>query len=147
MMPTAARLIAALVLAATAWITSQMVKPYLPEGTDFGWFEYLNTGLGVVIGWITIGSRAGRGRSAAIGNGITAAVVVAFWAIFLQAFYEMLEQSMNRRYKGPTDAILDVFDMCWEFALHLAHLDVAGPLLLGGIAAGILSELASRVWR
>ncbi|MGH1353944.1 MAG: TrgA family protein [Thalassovita sp.] len=147
MMPTAARLIAALVLAATAWLTSQAVKPYLPEGTDFGWFDYLNVALAVVIGWIVIGRRAGRGLSASVGNGITAAAVLAFWAIFLQAANEMLRLSLNRRYDGPTDAILDVFDMCLEFGTHLIHLDVIGPLLIGGILAGVLSELANRVWR
>ena len=147
MMPTAARLIAALVLAATAWVTSQTVKPYLPEGIDFGWFDYLNVVLGLVIGWIVIGRRAGRGLSAAIGNGVTAAAVLAFWAIFLQASYEMLRQSMNRRYDGPTEAILDVFQMCLEYGLHLINLDVIGPLIVGGILAGILSELANRIWR
>jgi uncharacterized membrane-anchored protein YitT (DUF2179 family) len=147
MMPTAARLIAALVLAATAWFTSQLVKPYLPEGTNFGWFDYLNVALGVVIGWIVIGRRAGRGRSAAIGNGITASAVLAFWAVFLQASNEMLRQSLNRRYKGPTEAILDVFDMCLEFGAYVIKPDVLIALVVGGLLAGLLSELAGRVWR
>lgn len=147
MMPTAARLIAALVLAATAWFASQTVKPYLPEGTNFGWFDYLNVALGLVIGWIVIGRRAGRGQSAAVGNGLTAAAVLAFWAIFLQASNEMLRQSLNRRYDGPTEAILDVFEMCLEYGAHLINPDVIGPLLVGGILAGILAELANRIWR
>lgn len=147
MMPTAARLIAALVLAATAWVVSQTVKQYLPEGLDFGWFDYLNMALGLLVGWIVIGSRSGRGLSSAIGNGLTGAVILTFWGIFLQAANEMLQKSMNRRYDGPTEAILDIFEMCWEYVLHVVNPDVAGPLFLGGILAGILSELASRVWR
>ena len=147
MMPTAARLIAALILAATAWIASQTVKPYLPEGLNFGWFDQVNICWGLVIGWRVIGSRAGRGRSAAIGNGLTGAFVLMFWAILLQAMNEMLRMSLKGRYDGPTDAILDVFEMCWEYLLVLINPDVIGLVLIGGIIAGVTAELANRVWR
>jgi len=147
MMPTAARLIAALILAGTAWIASQTVKTHLPEGINFGWFDYLNVVLGLLCGWVVIGGRQGRGLAASVGNGITGVAAFAFWAIFLQAFYEMLRQSMRRHYRGPTEAVLDVFDLGFEYALHVINPDVILPLLIGGILAGVLSELGGRVWR
>ncbi|WP_319824081.1 TrgA family protein [Thalassovita sp.] len=147
MMPTAARLIAALVLAATAWAVSQTVKPYLPEGTQFGWFDYVNAGLGVIFGWRTVGARAGRGMSAAIGNGLTGMVVMVFWALFVQSAYKMVGNSLRRWYDGPVEALLDMFQIGFDWAQLLINPDVAGLLIVGGILAGVLSELASRVWR
>jgi hypothetical protein len=147
MMPTAARLIAALVLAGTAWIASQIIKVYLPEGTNFGWFDYLNTGLGLLCGWIVIGGRQGRGISAAIGNGVTGAAALVFWALLLQSSYEMLRKSMRRHYDGPTEAILDVFELGFEYALHVVNPTAIGPLVIGGILAGVLAELGGRMWR
>ncbi|MDF1804581.1 TrgA family protein [Thalassovita sp.] len=147
MMPTAARLIAALVLAATAWLVSQTIKTHLPEGTQFGWFDYVNVALGALVGWITIGGRSGRGMSAAVGNGLTGIFMLLLWAIFLQASNEMLRQALRRYYRGPVEALLDVFDIGMEYALIVVNLDVAVPLLVGGILAGILSELGGRHWR
>lgn len=147
MMPTAARLVAALILAATAWLVSQTVKPYLPEGLNFGWFDQVNLALGVVIGWVVIGGRSGRGMSAAVGNGLTGAATLVFWAIFLQASNEMLRQALRRHYRGPVEAVLDVFALSLDYARLVLHLDVAGLLILGGIVAGVLAERAGRVWR
>lgn len=147
MMPTAARLIAALVLAVTAWIVSQTVKTHLPDGINFGWFDYVNVAIGAVSGWIVIGRRAGLGILPAIGHGLTGVAVLVFWAIFLQSTNEMLRLSLRRHYKGPVEALLDIFQIGAEYTKVLPYLDVAGALVLGGLIAGILSELANRVWR
>lgn len=147
MMPTAARLIAALVLAATAWLVSQTIKPHLPEGTIFGWFDYVNVALGLLVGWITIGSRSGRGMPAAVSNGLTGAFLLVFWAIFLQASNEMLRQSLRRHYKGPVEALLDIGDLSIGYAKLVLNPDVLVPLLVGAVLAGILAEIAGRHWR
>lgn len=147
MMPTAARLIAALILAATAWFVSQTIKPYLPEGTIFGWFDYVNVAFGALVGWITIGGRQGRGIGPAIGHGLTGVFLLVFWAIFAQACNEMLRQALRRHYKGPMEALLDIFDLGLGYAKLLVHVDVAGPLLIGGILAGVLAEIGGRHWR
>jgi hypothetical protein len=147
MMPTAARLIAALVLAATAWFVSQTIKPHLPQGTIFGWFDYVNVALGVLCGWIVIGGRSGRGMSAAVGNGLTGVFMLVLWAIFLQASYLMLAQAMRRHYRGPLEALLDIFNIGVDYAKLLLNADVAAPLLVGGIAAGVLAEIGGRMWR
>lgn len=147
MMPTAARLIAALVLAATAWVVSQTIKPYLPEGTMFGWFDYVNVVLGVLCGWIVIGGRSGRGMSAAVGNGLTGVFMLVLWAIFVQACNEMLGLALRRHYRGPLEALLDIFNIGVDHAALLLNADVAIPLLIGGIMAGVLSEIGGRMWR
>ncbi|MGR1582837.1 TrgA family protein [Thalassobius sp. S69A] len=147
MMPTAARLVAAVILAATAWFVSQTVKPHLPEGTVFGWFDYVNVVLGVLVGWISIGGRSGRGLSAGLGNGLTGVFLLVLWVLFLQSCNEMLRQALRRYYKGPVEALLDILSIGIDYGKVLVHPDVTVPLLIGGVAAGVLSELAGRVWR
>ena len=60
-MPTAARLMAALCLAVVGLVVSEMVKPLMPESTDFGYFVQVNIVLGLGVGWFVMGRRAGRG--------------------------------------------------------------------------------------
>ena len=86
-MPTAARLVAAMSLALLAFIVSGQIMPLMPDGTDFGYFTYINMALGVLTGWIIMGKRVGRGTTAAINNGITGAVALLFWGLFVQGCY------------------------------------------------------------
>ncbi|SEQ83366.1 hypothetical protein SAMN04488092_11461 [Thalassovita taeanensis] len=147
MMPTAARLVAAVVLAALAWFVSDLIRPLMPEGLYFGWFNYVNAGLGLICGWRVIGARAGRGMSDAIGNGLTGGVVLVFWAIFLQSLNEMLRLSMRHAYKGPVDGLQDMFRIGFDYARVLLDPGVATSLVVGSIVVGILAELSNRIWR
>ena len=74
-MPDAARLVAALGLALIAFIVSGQIMPLMPEGMDFGYFTWVNVGIGILTGWVVMGKRAGRGTTAAINNGLGHAAV------------------------------------------------------------------------
>ena len=76
-MPTAARFVAALCLAVLAWVVSEQIKPLFDEDKAFGNFNLINFVIAVAVGWQVIGSRAGRGLSAAINNGLTGGT---FWS-------------------------------------------------------------------
>lgn len=144
---TAARLVAAILLAITGWLASRLIMPLMPEATAFGVFEYLNAALGAVVGWLVIGSRAGRGMSNAIGVGVTSAVVLVFWGLLLQSAREMFALANKRRYDGPVEAMVGVFEIGVEYLMIMATPAVLGTLLIGGILSAVLSERASRVWR
>ena len=77
-MPNGARLIAALSMALLALVASALIMPLMPEGTDFGYFTYVNMAIGVLTGWILMGRRAGGGLVPAINNGITGMAVMVF---------------------------------------------------------------------
>ncbi len=151
MMPDAARLTAAITLACVAFLLSGVVMPAFEEYRDaevnFGWFVYINVGLGLLVGWISMGSRAGRGVSAAITNGITGVFLLTLWALFLQACNEMTRLAMKNNYDGPFEAIAAVFQIGSEWGLVLLN----GPILLmmaiGAFVSGILTEYAWRTWR
>ena len=146
-MPSAANLVAGICLAIVAFIVSGMIPPLLPEGTNMGYFTLVNVVLGMVVGWKTIGSRMGRDTTTAITVGLTGAVVLVFWALFVQACNEMTRLAMRNRYDNAFEALIAIFELMTEWFLIMLTVPVLGTLAIGGIISGILAESAARRWR
>ncbi|MBK0328399.1 TrgA family protein [Rhodobacteraceae bacterium F11138] len=146
-MPNAARLVAATCLALLAFVVSGQVMDLMPAGTGFGYFTWVNVTLGVLVGWIVMGKRAGRGTTAAINNGLTGAVVLVFWALFVQGGYEMVRQALRNRFDSPLEAVLGIFRNGADFAAILIAPNVLAAIVIGGILAGLATEQAWRRWR
>lgn len=146
-MPTGARLVAALGMALLAFVVSGQVILLYPETTGFGWFTAINTGLGLLVGWRTMGPRAGQGAAVAITNGITGAVVLLFLALFVQAVNEMVRLAMARRYDGPMEAAVAVLEIGTDFFLSIATPEILVTLGVGGVIVGLVTEAAARRWR
>jgi hypothetical protein len=144
---TAPRLVAAILLAAVGFLASELIKPLMAAGTQFGWFSFLNAGLGAIAGWVVIGGRIGRGVSPAIGHGITGAAALLFWGLFLQSAYEMIQLSLRRRYDGPVEAFNDLLRIALEWGAMIATVPVLGLIFLGGMIAAVLAEISARYWR
>lgn len=146
-MPTAAKLIAALCLAALGYATSEVIKTTLPTSTVFGVFSYVNAGIGLVMGWIVVGNRAGRGMSAALSNGFTGTVGLVFWGLFVQGGNEMTRLALRNKYDGMFEAILAIFQNMVVYAEMMLDAKIILTLLCGAIITGFLSELGARYWR
>ncbi|MHA6261757.1 TrgA family protein [Arenibacterium sp. CAU 1754] len=146
-MPDAARLFAALGLAITAFIISGQIIPLMPEGLDFGYFTYVNMAIGAITGWIVMGKRAGRGVTAAINNGITGAVAMVFWGLFVQGCWEMFDLAMRNRYDGPFEAVMAIFQIAAGYGMTMFVPNIIITLAVGGVATGLATEYAWRNWR
>lgn len=146
-MPTAAKLVAALCLAALGFGVSELIKTLMPASTAFGIFSIINAGLGLVIGWIVVGNRAGRGQAAAVGNGITGVVALVFWGLFVQAVNEMVEEAMKHQYDGPVEAFAATFEIMVDFGEVLLNPTVLLALICGALVTGFFSEIAAGRWR
>lgn len=146
-MPDAARLLAALSLALIAFVVSGQVKPLMPEGTDFGYFTYVNMVIGALCGWIVMGKRAGKGVTAAINNGITGVVSMVLWALFVQGIVEMVRLAMRNRYGNPFEALGAIFQIAAEYGYMILVPNILITLLVGALIAGAITEFAWRNWR
>jgi len=149
-MPDAARLVAAICLGIVGFFLSGLVmEVYVREigEIDFGWFVYLNVALGVAVGWVSVGGRAGRGVSSALTNGLTGVFLLTLWGLFLQACNEMTRLAMKNRYDGPIEAIGAVFQIMAEWGLLLLYGPILGTMLVGAFVTGIFTEYAWRIWR
>ena len=146
-MPTAARLVAAICLGLLSWIVAQQVMARMTEISYFGQFPLVAIGLGLVVGWITLGGHTRPGPVAIINSGVTAVVVLAFWAVFVFGVYEMVRLSLNRRFHGLMDAIYGLIDVMIGYARVLAVPEILATLLVGGLIASALTRFADRTWR
>ncbi|MFU1479441.1 TrgA family protein [Roseovarius sp. C7] len=145
-LPTIARLTAALCLAALGWYGSELVRPTMPPETNFGWFNYVNAGIGLACGWKVIGSRLGTGYTDAISTGLTGVGAMLFWVIFTHSCNQMLGNALDRDYKGLMDALTGIFEIATEYVLYLLHLPLLAALVGGGIVIGLLAEALHRRW-
>lgn len=143
-MPTFARLVGAILLAALGAYVSTLAKPYLPEGEPAKMLIPVSAAVGVVIGWTFTGRQleGGKGRGAAVGLG--SALLLAFWVALLFAVEEMVDRSMRNSYGGsPTHAVQDVFNILIDYT-EVLQLDVILALGVGGIVLGVITAFVGR---
>lgn len=145
-MPSAGRFVGALFFACIAWFVSEMFKPLLPDGTNFGKFSEYNAALGAMVGWAMLGLRSHGSRNASISAGLTASAALVFWALFLYSVSEMLKLSLRKAYEGPVEALVGVFQLMIEHILLMATPEIIITLVVGGIVAGMVSGWAERRW-
>ena len=146
-MPTAARVVAAVLMALLGYFVSEQIKLVMPEGTGFGWFSTVNTVIGALCGWIITGSRAGRGYVSGINHGVTGVVALVFWGLFVQGANRMVEEALARRFDGPMEAFADIFQNIWDYMLFMADSRVIIPLIVGALVIGFLTEMAAKAWK
>lgn len=145
-MPTTGKGVAAIGMAVIAWYASEMFRPLMPDGTDFGWFNEVNVILGILAGWFVIGSRLNRGYSDGISAGLTGVAALVVWSLFLQSSNEMLRLALERRFDGPVRAIVAIFEIGVDFGSRLFHMPLMILLIAGGIVLGLVCEWVARRW-
>ncbi len=59
-MPTAPKIVAAVLFGFVAWFAASLVIPYLPPGTRIGWLVEVCAGIGALMGWTMSGRWPGR---------------------------------------------------------------------------------------
>lgn len=145
-MPTASKLAAALLFAVLGWITADLVKPLLEEGTPVGLFSPVAAGFGLLVGWVFVGRRIGSGQGGSVGIGLTGSVLLVFWVVLTFSGYEMTIRSMRLSYDGPIEALQGMFEQAVEYLWMAAVPNVIGALVIGGIVAGWLTGAVARRW-
>lgn len=146
MMPTMAKLVGALGLAATGAMTAQAIVPYLPTGTKTGGLVLVAASFGLLLGWRVIGPAGGApGRSAAAG--LRASFYLALWGLGFLGAVQMLHKALRMRYDGPSEALADILTQGVEIGYASMQVDVLATLFLGGAITAILAAWAGRRWR
>ena len=145
-MPTAPKLVAAIIFGFVAWFASNLIIPYLPDGTRIAWFREGSAAIGALAGWAVSGARAGDGIRAGLGYGLTSVALTVFWGLVAFATEEMLDRSLNVRYDGPIEAITGMVQLVIDFAVLIAQPDVIVWLVAGALFGGVLTEMSARKW-
>ncbi|THD82405.1 TrgA family protein [Aliigemmobacter aestuarii] len=145
-MPTAAKLVSAVMFAAIAWLAAEALKPGLPEGMSPGFLSEVMVGIGLLSGWLVMGRLVGSGYGPAISSGVQTAATFTFFGVLGFAFYEMILRSTKLRYDGPFEAIQGMMELMWEYAGLLVRMEVLVILVVGSVIAGVVAEWVGRRW-
>ncbi|GFE66658.1 TrgA family protein [Litoreibacter roseus] len=145
-MPTAAKIIAALIFGVTGYLTAQSVIPLLPEGMPVNWLFPVSVLIPVVCGWRVMGNLVGKNYAVAINSGIYTVVVCLFYVLLTFSISEMIKRSVGLRYDGPMEAIVGMFGIFVEYALLLAASGPLTYLIAGAVIGGIAAEWTNRRW-
>ncbi|MEM6824503.1 MAG: TrgA family protein [Pseudomonadota bacterium] len=146
-MPTAAKLIGAVLFAALAYYVSDLVKVYLPlEGAGATLLSPVNAFFGAVMGWRIMGRHAGQGFMPAMGFGLTTIFAITFWALLIWSAYEMIKRAVRGRYDGPVEALLALSDLMLENAFLIVEAPVVAAAVIGSLLVALVTEFFARRW-
>lgn len=143
-MPTAGRLAGAIVFALFGWYIAGIAAPFFPEGRPPAALIPVSAFIGLLIGWMFVGTRAGNGYNAAIGIGLTAALLWSFWVLFLISFRQMIRNAMRRLYDGPMEALVDTFNLMMEQAIDFIDVQLIASVVIGGVVCAWITEYFGR---
>lgn len=146
-MPTAARFIAAICLAVVGFLASERIKQIYPFEIAFGNFSLVNLGLGLLVGWIFLGARAGRGYMPAINNGLTSVATLVVWGLLVQSVYKMWNDALKGKFGGFMDSILAVFSNALQFGAIMLEQQLIITLVVGAVVSGLITEFIGRRFR
>ena len=145
-MPTAAKLISAIILAAIGWMCGEMVKPLMPEGSELSSLSPTCAAVGLIVGWFYLGPRADRDMGSVGANAGTTIFVQVFLTLFVFSFSEMLTNSLRKRYDGPVEATLDIFVISGETVMEFTTAEIVATVIIGGLIASKFAHFAARKW-
>lgn len=145
-MPTAARIIAAVMFALIGYLVAGTVRPQLPEGMPTNYLIPVSTIVPAICAWRVIGRLIGRGSVNAINTGVYGIVCAIFFCLLAFAIGEMLKLSMRLQYDGPMEAITGMFQIFLEYGQLLLTPQGLGTLLIGGAVTGLVAEWSHHRW-
>ena len=145
-MPTAAKMVAAVLFALRGVVAVQVFIPLLPEATPVIGLMPSVIIIGLLCGWLLMGRVAGGGYGAAMGNGVSTGVAVTFWMVALWAGVEMVDRSTKMRYDGPMEAVLGMLGLMVDYGAMMLNGPFIGLVVIGSAVAGLATEAASRRW-
>ena len=140
-MPTAAKLVGALLFALLGYVASELALPLLEGLWVARWTPEINAGIGAFIGWSFAGPRAGGGLVEGMSNGLTATLIGLATVLVTHGLLFALRASMRGRYRDPVDVIEAAVDFSLQGAQRLIAPQQVMVLVLGGICIGLLLEL------
>jgi len=145
-MPTAAKLVGAILVGLLGYAAADLVVPHLPDEMPVGWFRELSAFLGAVVGWRFLGPRVGGSLGNALGFGLSAAAALVLSALILFSGIEMIKRSLRKSYAGPVEGLKDMVQIAIDDLVYLRPPEVLAVLIVGGMVVGLLTELVARRW-
>jgi hypothetical protein len=146
-MPTAAKFVAALAFGLVGWLAAHFYVPLLPEGTGVGYFREIVAGLGLFLGWWSLGPAVGKSYADALSLGLKTSALVVAWSLLGFSTYYMILRSTKMMYQDAGEAVLDVPTLMLHYGKLMGSVPLLAVLVVGGVLGGWAAEFAARRWK
>lgn len=146
-MPTASKLVAALILALTGYGAAVSVIPVLPEAQPKSWLIPVCVLVPMVVAWRIMGRLVGRTYGVAVSSGLYAVAAAVVCVVGIFAIAEMIKRSTRLRYDDVMEALIGAIGLFGQYLSLLLHPPVLVVLAVGAVVVGLGAEWSHRRWR
>ncbi len=146
-MPTAAKLVAALVLAACAIGVSLVLIYRFDYFAVHGLNWIVFAGVGAFVGWWRLGPEAEKGFLSGWSGGIASALTCYLMVVAIGTGAFILRGMDRHTFKDLEDLTAGTFSKFFEYSVYLFDWHVFTVTVFAGLTAGTISAMAGRVWR
>lgn len=145
-MPTAAKLVASILLAISGLIVVAVAVNVYPD------IARRSVGLssavviiGIFVGWRGLGKNV-VDDSSGIASGFKAGVSVFVWVIFLYALEDMIAGIMDHAYYQPMTALLVIPAKMIVYGKMAMNAPIMGTMLVLAVLVGMITKYADKRW-
>lgn len=143
---TGAKLLAAVIYAATGALAALAAIPGLPEGRQPGQIVLISTLMGIFFGWSLIGKQVTESKLQAFLLSVRTIVMMVIATLFIISGFEAYERSIKLFYDGPVEAVTDIANLMVFFGKMGLQAPVVMILVLGMSVGAVFVHWAGRVW-
>lgn len=146
-MPTAARLVSAILLALSAAIVVMIaIEVYPTIGRRMNSLLAGAVAVGLFNGWFGIGRTIAMNEGSPVLAGLTAGVSVFFWVLLVYGIEGMIQGILAHAYYQPMTALLQIPARMIQFGKMAMNVPIGGSMVVLSAFVGVMAKRTSRKW-
>ena len=146
-MPTAAKLVASILLAISGAIVVMVAVNVYPDIARRGTGMMVTAAiLEIFNGWLGLGKKVPQDESPAIFSGLKSGVTFFLWVLFFFALDGMIAGIMAHAYYQPMTAVLQIPARMLQYGRMAMDIQILGTMLVLSAVVGVITKNASRRW-
>ena len=146
-MPTAAKLVASIMLAISGFIVVIVVVNVYPDAArrSVG-LTSAAVFMGLFTGWRGLGKRISEDEGSGIVSGLRSGISMFVWVIFLYALEDMIAGIKDNLYYQPMTALLVIPAGMIKYGQMALNVPIMGTMLVLATIAGKMTKTADTRW-
>lgn len=146
-MPTAAKLVASIMLAISGFIMVIVVVNVYPDAArrSVG-MTTVAVLTGLIIGWRSLGKKVSEDEGSGINSGLKAGVLMFIWMIFLFALENMIGGIKDNLYYQPMTALLVIPAGMIKYGQMALNVPIIGTMVVFAAISGKVTKTADTRW-
>lgn len=146
-MPTAAKLVASILLALSGIIVVIVTINVYPDAArrSVG-MTSAAVAIGIFVGWRGLGRRISDEEGSGIASGLKSGISMFIWVLFLFALSDMIEGIMDHAYYQPMTALLVLPAGIIKYGKMAMNVPIMGTMVVLAAVVGKMTKSADNRW-